>query len=70
MTDRIKGLTVAIQLDMREDDCQKIIDAITLIKGVTSVESHIADIPHQLAVQAARNEFRDKLWQVLYPKAD
>lgn len=37
MTERIKGLTVALDQDYREDDVQGIIDAIKLIKGVANV---------------------------------
>jgi len=68
MTDRIKGLTVGIEPNMREDDCKKIIDAINLIKGVTFVNSHVSDIDHHLAVQEAKSEIESKLWAVLYPE--
>ena len=37
MTDRIKGLTVALDRDYRDDDVQAIVDAIMMIKGVKGV---------------------------------
>ena len=46
MMDRIKGLTVALDQDYREDDAQGIINAIKLIKGVANVapiQSHGED---------------------------
>ena len=65
MTDRIKGLTVLLEPDKREDDAECIINAIRMIKGVVSVESHVADIDHHLAVDTARRELANKLWDVL-----
>jgi hypothetical protein len=65
MTDRIKGLTVLLEPDKRDDDAQCIIDAIRMIKGVVSVKSHIADMDHHLAVETARRELTNKLWDAL-----
>lgn len=41
MTDRIKGLSVSLTHDIRDDDCQAIIDAIKMVKGVEAVEMHV-----------------------------
>ena len=41
MTNKIKGLTVALTHDLHEADCQKIIDSIKRIKGVEGVEMHV-----------------------------
>lgn len=65
MTDRIKGLTVLLEPDKRDDDAEYIINAIRMIKGVVSVKSHIADMDHHFAVETARRELTTKLWDVL-----
>jgi len=38
MTDRIKGFTVTLERDIREDDFQRIKEAVEMIKGVLHVE--------------------------------
>ena len=65
MTDRIKGLTVLLEPDKRDDDAEYIINAIRMIKGVVSVKSHIADTDHHLAVETARRELTTRLRDVL-----
>ncbi len=65
MTDRIKGLTVLLEPDKRDDDAEYIINAIRMIKGVVSVKSHIADMNHYFAVETARRELTQKLWEAL-----
>jgi hypothetical protein len=65
MTDRIKGLTVLLEPDKREDDAQAIIDAIRMIRGVVSVKTHVTDVDHHFAVDTARRELVNKLWEVL-----
>lgn len=65
MTDRIKGLTVLLEPDKRDDDAEYIINAIRMIKGVVSVKAHVADMNHHLAVETARRALMDKLRDVL-----
>lgn len=38
MTDRIRTLTVTLDRDYRDDDAQAVIDALRMIRGVSSVE--------------------------------
>jgi hypothetical protein len=63
MTDRIKGLTVALTHDIREDDCQSIIDAIKMVKGVEGVETHVAGPMDYIAKQQVKSELRDKIFE-------
>lgn len=44
MTDRVDAFTIVLDKDVREDDVEFILNAIRMIKGVMSVEPHIADI--------------------------
>ena len=68
MTNRIAGLTVTLQADIRDDDAQPIIDAILLLKGVVSVKTHVADMEHNFALQQALHELRQQMQDVLWPK--
>ena len=68
MTDRIKGLSVSLTHDIRDDDCECIINAIKMIKGVSNVKPHISNINDWMARQHIKEELRDKiigLWKEL-----
>lgn len=43
MTDRIKGLTVVLERDFREDDVEALINAILVMRGVKHVVPHVAE---------------------------
>ncbi len=64
MTDRIKGLTVVLEDNIREDDAQPIIDAILQIRGVISVSKHITDFDHHTAKMQVRHEIREKIFGI------
>jgi hypothetical protein len=53
---------------VRVDDAQHITDAIRMIKGVADAVPIVASVESHWALEAARRELRDELWQVLYPK--
>jgi len=67
MTDRYFALTVTLDRDIREDDCQPIIDAIKMVKCVQSVVPHVADFDQYAAVERASADLRKKLFEVLHP---
>ena len=69
MTDRVFALTVVLKDNTCTDDAQPILDAIQMIKGVLSVEAHVADIGQWTADTRARRDLGEKLWEILYPKA-
>ena len=62
MTDRIKGLTVSFTHDIRDDDCQCIVDAIRMVKGVSAVEMHVSDQGDWFARQHVKSELKEKFW--------
>lgn len=68
MTDRINALTVFLERDIREDDAQPLMEAIRQLRGVLSVQPHIADHSDALAQALVRMELEQKLWEVLHPK--
>lgn len=67
MSDRIKGLTVTLKPGMRDDDAQRIIDAIEMIAGVVDVQAHVVDSAHHMAVASARIELREQIRDILWP---
>jgi len=64
MTDRLKGLVVAFETDIREDDAQCIIDAILMIKGVCGVSMHVSNPDDYMNRMLIKQEVRDKLLQL------
>jgi hypothetical protein len=68
MTDRVKGVWVAFDHDIRSDDAEPLIEAIKRLRGVQSVEESITDAGDWMARERARHELIEKLWAVLHPK--
>ena len=64
MTDRLKGLTVAFESDIRDDDAQCIIDAILMIKGVANVTTSISNSEDYMNRQQVKREVVDKLYKL------
>lgn len=68
VTDRIHSITVVLANDMREDDCEKLVAAIVMMRGVLSAKMHVTDLTEHMAYERARANLGEKLWEVLYPK--
>jgi hypothetical protein len=64
MTDRVKGFTVTLERDIRVDDVEIITNAISMIKGVASVEPSISNIDDQMARDRVKSEVREKLMEL------
>ncbi len=65
MTDRIKGLTVTLAHNMREDDAKSIVDAIKMLRGVVAVDQHIANVDHHFAKRQAQYEMQIRINDLL-----
>lgn len=68
MTDRFNALVVVLEDDIREDDAEKIIDAVKCLRGVLSVNGNVSDISSHTAEMRVKQELGKKLWDVLYGK--
>ena len=66
MTERYNALIVVLDRDIRTDDCQPIIDAIGMLKGVASVEGNVADHDSYIAAVRARAELLDQVRDTLF----
>lgn len=67
MTDRLNGLTVVLERDIRDDDAEGLIAAIKQLRGVLDVVPHVADFAAHVAGERARHELGRKVLAVIYP---
>ena len=61
MSDNLKGFTVLLARDIRDDDAQCIADAIRMLKGVADVNPLLSDGADLLARQRVRHEIYDEI---------
>lgn len=69
MTDRYQSLTVILERDTRDDDCEKLIKAIEQMRGVLEVTGNVSDLGYYTAEARVRHELSRKLWEVLHPES-
>lgn len=62
MTDRLKGVTVAFERDIREDDAELIINAIRMIKGVAGVKDIKSTGYDYINREQIRHEIVEKIY--------
>ena len=65
MTDRLKGVCVCFDRDIREDDAEVVISAIRQIRGVLSVEVNVADSNDWMNRERIRDEMTRKIYEAL-----
>lgn len=65
MTTRLKGVVVLFEQDIREDDAEKILEAIRCLRNVADVRPVEAGIGDWMAAERARQELGLKLLEVL-----
>lgn len=65
MTNRFNILTVVLEREIREDDAEHLINAISMLKGVLKVKGNVSSPEDWMAQAKAKNELINKLWKVL-----
>ena len=65
MTTRLKGFTVVLNNDIREDDAEQIIRAIQMIKGVQNVVPVETNPDDYINRSQIRHELYNKILKVL-----
>ncbi len=65
MSDRICGLSVTLEREIREDDIQPLLTAIQQMRGVAKVEMQVANSDHYFAKESAKFELRQKVVKAL-----
>lgn len=67
MSDRINRITVVLEKDIRDDDCETILSAIKMIKGVISVKANVANSTDYMVEERAKHDLGQKILKVIYP---
>jgi hypothetical protein len=65
MSARINTITVLLEKDTRIDDCEAILTAIRMTKGVLKATPNVVETRDWMAEERARHELRKKLWEAL-----
>ena len=65
MTDKYNAVVVVLEENIRSDDAKDLLNAIRMIKGVTSVEPNIVDINSHIAYSQACTHYKSRLWDAL-----
>lgn len=65
MTDRVNGFFVTLKDDMRIDDAESIIHALSMVKGVAAVSPNVSDPEDHIARVRVRQELIEKLFDIL-----
>jgi hypothetical protein len=68
MTTRLKGVTVAFNNDIREDDAESILKAIRMIKGVLDVKPIEFSSDDYIIESRIRNEYQNKILEIFRDK--
>ncbi len=58
MTDRLKGVLVTFDRDIREDDAKHILKALKMIKGVLKVQPYIAGMEDYMLYDRGHSDAR------------
>lgn len=65
MTNRIKGFTVTLDKDMRDDDFEAIKTAVEMIKGVVHVEPSIVTYNDHMNRKMIQQEIMMKVYKAI-----
>ena len=65
MTDRVKGLTVVFEEDMRDDDAEAIINGIRMMRNVASVTPRLVNSDDYYNREKIRVDLQTKIWEAL-----
>jgi hypothetical protein len=65
VTDRVNALTVVLEQDVRVDDVEGLILAISRFVGVASVTANVADLDSHIAAKRARFVLEGRILDLL-----
>ena len=65
MADRVKALTVVLDRDIRIDDVEPLMAAISCMKGVRKVTPEVSDVSAHVAETRARQRVLGKLYVLI-----
>lgn len=70
MTDRHAGYIVVLDVDLRDDDAEPILNALRMISGVQSVEPIVADLDLHIAQSRADAAWQQRILGLLRKDSD
>ena len=65
MTDRISGVVVTLEEDMRVDDAENLLTAIRMMRGVADVSVNVTNFDHHMAKTQAKTELVRKIYEAI-----
>ena len=65
MTDRIKGVLITFEKDIRDDDAKPIIEALNMIKGVLTVKHYVTGMEDYMLYQKGHMDARMEMLSYL-----
>lgn len=65
MTDRLAGVVVTFEQNIREDNAEATIAALQQVKGVLSVEPVVGDVSLAMAESRAKHEVTMRVYEAL-----
>jgi hypothetical protein len=65
MTDRVKGFTVSLEKDIRIDDVEIIMQAISMIKGVADVTPSVSNPDDHINRIMLKHKFLEKFYDFI-----
>lgn len=65
MTDRIKGVLVTFDRDIRDDDCRPIIEALKMVKGVLTVKPYVTSAEDYMMYHKGHMDARMSMMKLL-----
>jgi len=66
MTDRIRTLTVHLKREIRDDDIQPLLAAISMLEPVAHVTAHVRTGDDYMATEQAKIDLRKKVFDALF----
>lgn len=65
MSDRINAITVILEKDLRDDDCEQLLAAICQLRGVLKAKLRVRNHEDIIAYTRARHVLEKRLWDAL-----
>lgn len=65
MTERVKGFVVTLADDVREDDAQEIITALSMVRGVIDVRPAMVDFDDHINRERIRQDLARRIYAAL-----
>jgi hypothetical protein len=70
MTDRLKGVLVTFDREIRDDDAESILTALKMIKGVLSVDPYVAEAEDYMMYERGHYDARKKMMDFLMKRPE